>query len=186
MTSQEKPDGSDQPRELKIHPATPERIQHFIWKIRRNYSFFHKMTEDEVVRFLRQCDQEAFKEGQRVFGQGEAATHFYMILSGVVSISMRKDGEDTEVARLEAGEILGEMALLEHLPRMASAVAVKESTLFHISVDVFNLKAPTLAYKVLHSVARQLSSRLRSANEHIGIPKSPEPNEVEDQSPDGP
>ena len=166
-----KPDKPAQARTMKFRPAIPEKFHRLINKPQRNYHFFSEMTEDEVSDFLGMCKQETYEEGQNIFSEGESADHFYLIVSGEIIISIK----GAEVARLEAGEVFGEMALLEKIPRTATASAATNSVLFFIPVKALSTKLPALAHKVLLGVVQQMSARLREANEHIKIPKKSEP-----------
>ncbi len=166
-----KPDKPVQAKTLKFRPAIPEQLRRLIHKLQQNYHFFSEMTEDEVSDFLKMCKQEPYEEGQNIFSEGESADHFYLIVSGEIIISIK----GAEVARLEAGEVFGEMALLEKIPRTATASAATKSVLFFIPVGALSTKLPALAHKVLLGVVQQMSARLREANEHIRIPKKSEP-----------
>jgi CRP-like cAMP-binding protein len=154
-------------RAVKFRPAIAPQLHSLIRKLQRNYRFFSDMTEDEISDFLRMCKQETYEEGKKIFSAGESASHFYLLVSGEISIIIN----EKEVARLEPGEVFGEMALVEKIPRTATAVAAGHSVLFFIPVKVLSQRLPALAYKVLLSVAEQMSARLRNANELITIPK---------------
>jgi CRP-like cAMP-binding protein len=159
--------GSSEVREFKVQPAIPPDLLRLIQKLQQNYAFFSEMSEIEIGGFLKMCKQEAYEEKQTIFSEGDNADHFYLLVSGEVSISIKEN----EVARLEPGEIIGEMALLEDIPRTATVSAVKKSVLFFIPVKALSTKLPSMAYKVLLGVAQQMSARLREANEHLKIPK---------------
>ncbi len=159
--------GGSQVRDFKVQPVIPTDLLRLIQKLQQNYAFFSEMSEVEVNDFLKMCKQESHKEEQKIFSEGDNADHFYLLVSGEVSISIK----GSEVARLEPGEIFGEMALLEEIPRTATVTAVKQSVLFFIPVKALSTKLPSLAYKVLLGVAQQMSARLRKTNEHLKIPK---------------
>ncbi len=159
--------GSPQVRDFKVQPAIPPDLLRLIQKLQQNYAFFSEMSEIEIGGFLKMCKQESYKEEQKIFSEGDDADHFYLLVSGEVSISIKGN----EVARLEPGEIFGEMALLEDIPRTATVTAVKQSVLFFIPVKALSAKLPSLAFKVLLGVAQQMSARLRKTNEHLKIPK---------------
>jgi CRP/FNR family transcriptional regulator, cyclic AMP receptor protein len=162
-----------QGRTLKARPIIPANLLKLIHKLQKNYNFFSEMSEGEISDFLRMCKQETYEPSAVIFKEGASADHFYLIVSGEVVIEM----DDKEVARLHAGEVLGEMALLENIPRTATATASETTILFFIPVRVLNTRMPTLAYKVLLGVAQQMSARLREANENIVIPKNIEEND---------
>src|SRR5262245_37773604 len=125
-----------------------------------------------------------FHKGQVLFKAGDAGEDMYIIQSGRVAIKKKvRDGEAT-LAILEKGDFFGEMALLERMPRSASAEIVEEGDLIVISSEIFGdmIKAnPEIAVRML----RKYSIRLREANKHIeqilahGGGAAPEPREVQ-------
>jgi CRP-like cAMP-binding protein len=146
------------------HPPDPADTQRqLIQKLRANYAFFSEMMEGEIATFLRICKQASYEKGQAIFRQGESAKDFYLVISGEVVITIR----DRELARLGPGRVFGEMSLLEKIPRTATATAVETARVFSIPAAVMNAEAPALAYKVLLSVAQQMSEKLRGANAHL-------------------
>lgn len=54
---------------------------------------------------------------------GDAADGMYFIEEGTVSIKMLQDGGEKEISKLEKGQYFGELALVTHKPRAASAYA---------------------------------------------------------------
>jgi CRP/FNR family transcriptional regulator, cyclic AMP receptor protein len=67
----------------------------------------------------------AVAAGGSVFRRGEPGDVMYVVLDGLVEVSV--DGR--EVERLAPGSILGEMAIVDASPRSADAVAVVDTTL---------------------------------------------------------
>lgn len=55
---------------------------------------------------------------------GDAADGMYFIEEGSVSIRIEQDGGNVEVSTLGKGQYFGELALVTHRPRAASAYAV--------------------------------------------------------------
>jgi len=143
--------------------AIPPQLQALIRKLQKSYLFFADMTEDEVGQFLKLCRRENFEDGKKIFSQGELGNAFYLVVSGEVRIVV----ESTEVAKLGTGQVFGEMAILEEVPRNATAIASGNTLLFSISRSVLATRAPALGFKVVVGIARQLSVKLREANELI-------------------
>lgn len=60
-----------------------------------------------------------------VFLVGDAADGMYFIEDGTVSIRLNQDDGEVEISRLSKGAYFGELALVTHRPRAASAYAVE-------------------------------------------------------------
>jgi EAL domain-containing protein (putative c-di-GMP-specific phosphodiesterase class I) len=73
--------------------------------------------------------------GEVIFREGEAANCAYVIESGLVTIIAARGGNEVELARLRAGEPLGEMALLDDRVRSATARALEPTTLIVVGHD---------------------------------------------------
>ncbi|MDH4262006.1 MAG: Crp/Fnr family transcriptional regulator [Spirochaetia bacterium] len=93
-----------------------------------------------------------FQPGEMIFCEFEPGDDFYLIQKGKVKISkIVKDTEKT-MDILEAGDIFGEMAILEEQPRSASATAVDTVTALHFNRENFVTlmsSQPQLAFKLL-------------------------------------
>jgi CRP-like cAMP-binding protein len=107
-----------------------------------------------------------FKAGSVLFHEGEDGDDMYIVQSGRVAIKKKvKDGEAL-LAHMEKGDFFGEMAILERLPRSATAEVVEEGDLIVISSEVFGdmIKAnPEIAVRML----RKYSIRLRETNKQL-------------------
>ncbi len=94
-----------------------------------------------------------------------------MIISGEVRITQRANvsGEET-LTVLKKGDFFGEMALLEDLPRSATAIAHSDTFIMEIGRERFLHfveKDPASGVKILITLARSLSARLREADGKI-------------------
>jgi CRP/FNR family cyclic AMP-dependent transcriptional regulator len=112
-----------------------------------------------------------YKNGEVVFWEDEPGVCMYIVQKGEVGIfkDYAKAGQ-RELARLEAGDFFGEMALLEDDCRSATAVALGETSLFGLNhPDLFNLfnRKPQLGVKLLSSLANILARRLRRTNQDL-------------------
>ena len=107
-----------------------------------------------------------FKKGQVLFHEGDEGDEMYIVQSGRVAIKKKVKEGDTTLATLEKGDFFGEMAILERMPRSASAEVVEEGDLIVISGEIFGdmIKAnPEIAVRML----RKYSIRLRETNKQI-------------------
>jgi CRP-like cAMP-binding protein len=107
-----------------------------------------------------------YKKGQVLFHEGDDGDEMYIVQSGRVAIKKKVKDSDTTLAVLEKGDFFGEMAILERMPRSASAEVVEDGDLIVISGEIFGdmIKAnPEIAVRML----RKYSIRLRETNKQI-------------------
>jgi len=101
--------------------------------------------------------------GQVLFEEGEEGKAAYLVIDGVVEVSRIINDESRHLATLGRGEIVGEMALIDHQPRMASVKAVSAAKLMCISEKSLSDRMGKLAEndQVLHFLLKTVVRRLR-------------------------
>jgi CRP-like cAMP-binding protein len=99
----------------------------------------------------------------------------YFIVNGQVRIEMRASVSGAPaktLAVLEAGDYLGEMALLDQKPRSASAVAAGPARLWRLSkphFDEIQRRSNAAAMGVLFAMIRTSSDRIRRLSAHMVV-----------------
>ena len=101
----------------------------------------------------------AFRAGDVIFSQGDAATELFVIQSGQVEIRLGNRLLETVPER----GIFGEMALVDKAPRSATAVAATDVRLVPVGEKQFLFLLGHTPYFALN-VMRVLARRLRLAN----------------------
>lgn len=76
-----------------------------------------------------------FQPGETIFRQGEEGDCAYIIEGGRVQICLEKNGDSFPVSIIGIGEIFGEMAILDGLPRAGTARALEPTRLCVVSRD---------------------------------------------------
>lgn len=107
-----------------------------------------------------------YQEGEYLFKEGDKGDVMYVIQSGKVKITKDTPSGESTIAVLETGEILGEMALFDRMPRSANAKALGKARV--LTVDKKKLfstisRDPTMVFKILES----MSHRIRKLNEEL-------------------
>jgi signal transduction histidine kinase len=126
-----------------------------------------RLLKPEELAFIRAAAQErTFAAGQEIFREGDPGDGLYVVNSGRVEISGRLTSDQRQVfSQIGPGEIFGEMAIIEHLPRSASATAVAPTTVTFL--DRTNMQALIERSPALSAALLQLvSHRLREFNQH--------------------
>ncbi|XP_012348568.1 cAMP-dependent protein kinase type II regulatory subunit isoform X2 [Apis florea] len=79
-----------------------------------------------------------YSDGEQIIKQGDSADGMYFVEDGIVKITIKGDDDrEVEINRVPAGGYLGELALVTHKPRAASAYAVGEVKLAFLDVEAF-------------------------------------------------
>lgn len=107
-----------------------------------------------------------FSDGDLVFMEGDDSREMYVVIQGEVVVTKKSGSGEVKLATLHRGEFVGEMSLLESLPRSATARAQGETKLLSIQPGGFLLKIrrdPTFAFEMLQS----LSKRIRFTNDSL-------------------
>lgn len=105
-------------------------------------------------------ERQAFGTGDVIFRIGEAPRVAYLIQSGQVNIVVPAEDKDKVVGTLVAGELFGEMALVDSQPRSATAVAQQPTTCIIISPIDFQRRLEK-SDAFVRAMVRLLTRRLR-------------------------
>ncbi|MFC1523392.1 protein kinase [Thermodesulfobacteriota bacterium] len=73
------------------------------------------------------------KTGETIIAQGDIGDFMFVIQSGTCVVKVRKNGDQHPVARLDSGDVVGEMAALTGEPRCADVIAESEMKLWRLS-----------------------------------------------------
>jgi EAL domain-containing protein (putative c-di-GMP-specific phosphodiesterase class I) len=87
---------------------------------------------------LDNLNRELYGTGEIIFKEGDAGDCAYLIEDGMVEISVVVDGREQRVNQIGKGELFGEVALIDHQPRTATARAVGKVVLVTIERKLVN------------------------------------------------
>jgi len=108
------------------------------------------------------------KKGETIYVEGDLGTEMYVVQSGAVRIFRAVGGVKQELAIMEKGDFFGEIAVLEGLPRTASAEALDACELIEINSATFD-KMIRGNIEIAVRMLRKLSNRLQEANSKIEL-----------------
>ncbi|HEY5037721.1 MAG TPA: cyclic nucleotide-binding domain-containing protein, partial [bacterium] len=118
------------------------------------------------------------KAGSLIFKETDPGDGFYWIRSGKIRITRQVIPEGKKVPQeqlltfLTAGNIFGEMALVDGAPRSADAIAEDDAVLFSLSqtdYEKMQVDQPGTAMRIQDVLVVTLSSRIRAANRSFEI-----------------
>ena len=137
----------------------------------KGVAIFQDLDEGELARVSEVCRIQEFISGEYVFHEGEPGNRLFLVVEGEVRVSRMIPGSGEEaLAILKKGALFGEMAVIDRSERSTDVISNGGCKLLTISRSDFELLLDfnrDMAYKVLWSCTRLLSSRLRASNDSL-------------------
>ena len=132
---------------------------------------FKSLTNGELVQIERVLHERQYAPGEVVFNEGEPGAGLYIIKKGEISIRKKiAGGNDLQLAVIPERSFFGELALLDEIPRSASAIAVTPTILYGFSKpDLEHLleRNQRLGIKIILNLSKLVSRRLVKSNENL-------------------
>ena len=133
----------------------------------RKHPYFADLEPDAFDQLCRYAKHVTLKRGTTLFSKGDPGTNLIAVISGTIKISISSpDGRNAILNLIEAGEIFGEIALLDGQPRSTDAIANTNCELFIIDrreFIPFVRSQPTVAMKLIEL----LCARLRRTSDQV-------------------
>jgi CRP/FNR family cyclic AMP-dependent transcriptional regulator len=136
-------------------------------KLFERHGFFGQLSEGDLDTVLSHARVEHHRAGELIFAKGSPGRSMMAVLRGTIKISLPSvAGREIVLAVNKAGDIFGEMALLDGSERTADATAITDCDLLVIDHRDF---VPFLERRgdLCMMLLRLLCSRLRKTNEHV-------------------
>jgi CRP-like cAMP-binding protein len=145
-------------RFLKLRTETPRIAQ------LRQLRLFATLKPSELRVIDSLLHERHYLKNEIVFDEGEEGQALYVVLSGHVLICRQGAADVERIAEIQAGNLFGELALLDGAPRVAQARAASDCVLASLSRSDFTGLVEThavIASKILLQLARELGQRIR-------------------------
>jgi CRP-like cAMP-binding protein len=131
---------------------------------------FKTLSASQAETLSRQLKTRSLRAGEVLFNLGDPGDEMILVREGKIAIYM-PDADRPQAGQalrvFQPGDILGEMALIDRLPRSASARAESNGTIATLGLDDFRdllASEPEVAMSVMSG----LSGRIRYTTDFIG------------------
>ncbi len=128
------------------------------------FNFFSEEDTSTIEKYMFRFEYEA---GSFVFREGTHGGYMFFIVEGEVEIIKQFDEKTHVIAELGPSRSVGEMSLIDGVPRSASVRAKDDLSLIVLKNEDFRKlldEHPAIANKVLMGMATLLSASLRETN----------------------
>jgi len=143
----------------------------FVLSILEGLDIFSQLDSQAMRELSLLFEERIFNQGETIFEEDSIGNSMMVITSGEVRVSQRTDPNTEEaLIVLKEGDVFGEMALIDDLPRSATTIAHTNVIIFEISRPKFlhyikdNCKDGVL---ILLKLAKIMSARLREADNKL-------------------
>jgi CRP/FNR family transcriptional regulator, cyclic AMP receptor protein len=122
----------------------------------RKAPLFAGLSRKELEALAKLADDLEVPEGKVLTRQGDTGREFFVLMEGEVEVE--RDGQS--LGRRGAGDFIGEISLLEDIPRTATVTATTPVRLFVLTAQSFRSvveSQPEVENKVLRTLARRLA-----------------------------
>ena len=133
-----------------------------------NVPIFSKLKDKElriVEKYMQLID---VIPGEIIFQEGDKGDYVCFVLEGSLDVLKKSEtAEEIVISTLSRGRSIGEMSVIDELPRSATVKSRTKATLLTLSIDKFNYileNHPSIGVKILKGIARLLSLNLRKTS----------------------
>jgi CRP/FNR family transcriptional regulator, cyclic AMP receptor protein len=110
---------------------------------------------------------ESFEKGETILKEGDDSSALYLIFKGTALVTRSLNGAHIRLAKLEVGEVFGEMSFFTKTPRKNTVIAHDDLLAIKIDSDFFEQVGPEISDKIKSYFIQLLIDRLDIMNDSI-------------------
>ncbi len=133
----------------------------------KNSEWFSDMSDELLREIAALSSQRKYQAGELVFARDTPGDYLYGVIAGSIRVTtMARDGRELALNTMHAGDVIGEIAVLDGGVRTASGHALEPTTVFLVPREQFSalmLRQPSIA---LHMI-RLLCERVRRTSRQV-------------------
>lgn len=141
------------------------------------------LTEADATEIASLGSVKTIGHGQALFSAGQAADALYVVIDGSLQVRLGTRDDETPVATLSPGQLVGELEVMTKTSRVASVVAQVESKVLEIPTSHFDellSENRSSGTRLVQVIAKTLARRLAAVNQRLTT-RANEPPPDEDE-----
>ena len=149
--------------------------------MRKVLFLFGQLSDEDVEWMLATGRRQSVPRGAVLIRQGVPIDALFILLEGRLAVLLGR--QEREIARLNAGEIVGEMSFVDARPPSATVKALEDSTVFALSRLTLGAKLSAdlgFAARFYKALAIYLSTTVRERHRALGYGTDLPPEEQDD------
>jgi len=126
----------------------------------RTVPIFAELDEQSLAELSAKCRRSVHKRNTVLMTEGESGDTLFIIESGSAKVYVSDDsGEEMVLYIKDAGEYIGDLALLDNEPRSASVATLEKTIVYRVSKPDFLAilrNNPEMCISIIHSLTHRL------------------------------
>lgn len=135
----------------------------------RESSVLKGLEDQDLDRLARLCERRDMTEGTTVFIENMPGESLFIVKNGAIRVSrMFAEADEKTLLVLGPGDVFGEMAVIDGLPRTATARVAEDAELICLGKPAFDRlvgEFPETALKIVMNLTRVFIKRVRDAQD---------------------
>lgn len=127
----------------------------------RQVSLFSGLDNYALERLVAMSTELELKPGEYLMREDEMGDSMYIIIEGTLQVRKKAGESEVVLAERKAGEVIGEMSVLDQAPRFASVIALTKARVLRIDQETFMALldwSPSAARAILKTFAQRIRS----------------------------
>lgn len=162
---------ADRARQVGAQPLERKQAEPLFAKLWGADRYVAALSSDELLRMSQYLQFVTVPVNQEVIGQDEQGDYMLIVLEGTLAVDrVQPWGGRARLAEARAGDMLGEMSLLDAGARFSACTTLTPCTLAVVDaqrLDEMIMFEPRLGLALLASLSRRLSLRLRQVSARL-------------------
>lgn len=140
----------------------PQRIAQL-----RVISLFESMTDAELTTIAESCSIRTYERNRQIMDERESTTDVFFVLDGTVRVNAyTAGGREVILSEVGAGELFGEFAAVDGLPRSATVMALSDCVLARMPAASF-LDLVQRDARIASRLVKLLVTKVRRMTERV-------------------
>ncbi|HSR48882.1 MAG TPA: HEAT repeat domain-containing protein [Anaerolineales bacterium] len=127
----------------------------------KDVPIFRLLEPEDLEQVAGAATERLYAAGEALCREGEVGDELFVLIEGMVEVRKRVDGEDRLLRTLQAGEYVGELAILREQPRSASVIGQGEVRVLVLRGEALRSileDRPEVGLAMLGSMAERMST----------------------------
>src|SRR5438445_2188792 len=123
-----------------------------------DFALFRTLSSEQRLKTLNAMVRQDLVRGQMLVAQGGPSDSLFLVLHGALAV--RKTGYSEPIAKLRAGELVGEIGFFANVPRTADVIAIRDTSVLALTRPAYQKlveEAPAIVEALLAALARRFA-----------------------------